>query len=92
MSYAVYTVVDYVHLDAPAKFGDSRLNSGPIIRLFGRPDVDYALLFMLHVWSCLCLFCLLHFAADRKELVTSYPAGLCRQLFVIRRSNFVNLG
>ena len=34
----------YVGMDVRAKFGDSRLNRGRIIRLFGRQDPFYALL------------------------------------------------
>ena len=37
-------VLDYVGTDVPAGLGDSRLNSGRNIRLFGRPDPFYALL------------------------------------------------
>ena len=48
-------------MDVRAKFvGDSKLNSGRIMRLFGRPDLFYALLCSI-----------LHFAADRKQLVMS---------------------
>ena len=36
--------LDYVGMDVAAKFGDSRSNGGRIIRLFGRPDLFYALL------------------------------------------------
>ena len=57
--------VDWVGMDVPATFGDSGLNSGRIILLFGRPDPLYALL--------LCSI-YLDFAVDRKQLVTSYPA------------------
>ena len=32
-------VSDYVDMDVPASFGDNRLNSGRIIRLFVRPPV-----------------------------------------------------
>ena len=45
-----------------AKFGDSRLNSGGTIRLFGRPD---------QFCSLLCSI-----AVNRKQLVASYLAGL----------------
>ena len=38
-------------MDVPAKFGDSRLNSCQIIRLFGWPDPFYSLL------QCLIAFC-----------------------------------
>ena len=40
----------YVSLDVRAKFGDSRLNSGRIIRRFRRPDPLYAL---FTVFSCI---------------------------------------
>ena len=36
--------LDYVGMDVNGKFGDSRLNSGRIIRLFVRSDSLYALL------------------------------------------------
>ena len=36
--------LDYVGTDVPASYGDSRLNSGRIIRLFVWPDPFYALL------------------------------------------------
>ena len=36
--------LDYVGTDVPAGFGDSRLNSGRIIRLFVQPDPFCALL------------------------------------------------
>ena len=45
---------------------DSMLNTGRIIRLFGRSDPCYALLSSIY----------LHFAADRKQLVPSCQAGL----------------
>ena len=53
----------YGGVDVPAKFV---LISGRINRLFVRPDPFSALLRSMQ----------LHFAADRKQLVTSYPAGL----------------
>ena len=53
-----------VHVNA--KFCDFRLNSGRIIRLFGCPDP--------FTHFCAVFYCA--FAANRKRLVTSYPAGL----------------
>ena len=47
----------YVDVDVRAKFGNSRLNSGRIIRLFVCPDPFYALL---------CSF-YLHFRVDREK-------------------------
>ena len=62
---------DYFGVDVRATFGASGLNSGPIILLFGRPDPFYvSLLSSIY----------LHFAADRKELATSYLANLWGQL------------
>ena len=39
--------VEYAGLDVRAKFGDSRLNSGRVIRLFGRLDPFYAILYSI---------------------------------------------
>ena len=60
-----------VDMDVRATFGESGLSSGLIISLFGRPDPFYAPL--------LCSI-YLHFSADQKQLVTSYPANLWGQL------------
>ena len=51
-------------MDVRVEFGDSTLNRGRIIRIFA--DGANALL-----WSIQ-----LHFAADQKQIVTSYLAGL----------------
>ena len=54
-----------VGMDAHVKLGDSRLNSGRTIRLYtGRTR-----------FTLVCSI-LLHFAADRKQLVIKCPAGL----------------
>ena len=44
----------YVRVDVRAKFGDSRLNNGRIIRLFGRPDSFYALLGSIYYLNTVC--------------------------------------
>ena len=36
--------IEYIGMDVHAKFVDSELSSGRIIRLFGRPDAFYTLL------------------------------------------------
>ena len=46
-------ILDYVGMDVPAKLGDSRLNSGRIIRLFGRSDPFNALLHSIDHSVCL---------------------------------------
>ena len=56
--------VEYVVMDVRATFGESALNSGRIIWLFGRPDPFYSSLCPVLNWT---------FAADRKQLATSYP-------------------
>ena len=68
-------------MDICAKFGDSRLNSGRKIRLFGRQHPFCAL--MCSLW--------LHFAVEQKQLVTSYLAGLWGRLSQISVYNFVIL-
>ena len=62
--------VDWVSLDVSAKFGDSTLNSGRIIRLLGCQEPLHALLCSVY----------LHLSADWKQLVMSYPGGLRGQL------------
>ena len=42
--------LDYVSMDALAKFGDSGLNTGRTIRLFGRPDLSYAPLCSIYLY------------------------------------------
>ena len=54
--------VDYVDMVLRVKFGDFRLTSGRIIRLFGRPDPFYVLWCSIYV----------HFAVDQKRLVMSF--------------------
>ena len=73
--------VESVGMDVRAKFRDSRLNSDQIIQLFGRPDLYHALLCSI----------LLHFAADRKQLVRSYLADLWGRLSTISMKTFVIL-
>ena len=60
--------VDLVGMVVPAKSSDSTLNSGRIIRLaiLDRPDPFYAPFCSIE----------LHFADDRKQVVTSHPASL----------------
>ena len=58
--------LDYVRTDVPASFGDFRLNSGRVIRLFVRPDPSSAPLCSIYM----------HFAAERKQLVTPNSADL----------------
>ena len=57
---------DKVGLDVGVKFGDSMLNNGRIIRLF---DLGTRCTHFYAVFN-------LHFVADRKQLVTSFPASL----------------
>ena len=51
--------VESAGMDVRAKFDDSRLNNGRIMRLLGRPYPFYALLYSIY----------LYFAVDQKQLV-----------------------